>query len=81
MSTIVSVNYKSKYSDAFGGKAYSYFCDIPVKPGDIVLAPTAAGSSLAQIVEVDVPESRIDERILPLLKTITEREAAPNENH
>ena len=56
------------------GRSYSYFCDIPdVQTGDIVIAPTYKGDTEAQIVEVDVPESKVDERVLPLLKTITRR--------
>lgn len=70
--SIVSVQYKRKGSDEFGGRAYNYFSAIPVKVGDIVSVPTAQGTSIAQVCEVDVPESKIDERIMPLLKTITE---------
>ena len=37
-----------------------------------VIAPTAKREARAVICEIDVPESRIDERILPLLKEITQ---------
>lgn len=69
--TIISVCYKNKDSGEFGGRAYSYYSDIPAKVGDIVIAPTAKGESVAMVSEIDVPESRIDERVLSLLKTIT----------
>ncbi len=69
--SIVGVNYKNKHTGEFGGKTYNYFCEIDAKVGDIVIVPTANGDSIAKICEVNVPESRIDERILPIMKTIT----------
>lgn len=70
---IVNVNYKSK-DGRFGGRAYSYFCDIPdAREGDVVMAPTARGESEAVIVETHVAESRVAEHVLPLLKTIIRR--------
>lgn len=68
---IVGVNYKNKYTGEFGGKTYNYFTDIEVAVGDIVNAPTANGDSIAIIKEIDVPKSKIDNRIFPLLRTIT----------
>ncbi|CUP42916.1 Uncharacterised protein [Flavonifractor plautii] len=71
---IVSVNYRDSKTGQFRGRAYSYLCDIPdIQPGDKVIAPTATGENEAVIVEINVPESRVDERIMPLLKTITQR--------
>ncbi len=69
--TIVSVNYKNKQTGDFDGRAYSYYCELDAKVGDIVVAPTAKGDSVARISEVNVPKSRIDERIIPIMKTIT----------
>ena len=69
---IVGVNYKSKYTGDFGGKTYNYFTDIELVVGGIVNAPTANGDSIAMVNEINVSESKIDKRILPLLKTITE---------
>jgi hypothetical protein len=48
-----------------------------LKLGDTVVAPTAKGDNIALVASVDVPESKIDERVLPLLKTITQ--LAPEE--
>ena len=69
--SIIGVNYKNKHTGEFGGKTYNYFCEIDAKVGDIVIVPTANGDSVAKICEVNVPESSIDERILPIMKTIT----------
>ena len=52
---------------------YSYRCSIPnASVGMEVIAPTAKREARAVICEINVPESRIDERILPLLKEITQ---------
>ena len=74
---IVEVQYKAKSAsvpgnnpDEFGGRKYSYFTAIPLQVGDIVVAPAGNGETIAKVVTVDVPESKVDERVLPLLKTI-----------
>ena len=55
------------------GRPYSYRCSIPnASVGMEVIAPTAKREARAVICEINVPESRIDERILPLLKEITQ---------
>jgi hypothetical protein len=41
--------------------------------------PTAKREARAVICEIDVPESRIDERILPLLKEITQEAPSDGE--
>ncbi len=69
---IVSVCFKRKESEEFGGKAYSYYTELPLNVGDVVKVPTAQGGAIAQVCEVNIPESRVDERVLPLLKDITE---------
>lgn len=56
-----------------GTAPYSYRCSIPnAHVGREVIAPTAKREARAVICEINVPESRIDERILPLLKEITQ---------
>ena len=70
--TIVNVRYRSK-SGELSSRAYSYYADIPLCVGDRVAVPTSMGEGEAEVCEVDVPESRIDERILPVLKTITRK--------
>ena len=69
--TIVGVNYKNKYSGEYDSRVYSYYCELDAKVGDVVIAPTAKGNSVARISEVNVPESRISGVVKPLLKTIT----------
>ena len=57
--SIVSVQFKSRYSDTYGGNEYAYLADVPVSAGDIVKVPTKFGESEARVCRVDVPESEI----------------------
>ena len=71
---IVNVHYIDEKTDTSRSSGtYSYRCSIPnASVGMEVIAPTAKREARAVICEIDVPESRIDERILPLLKEITQ---------
>lgn len=71
---IVNVYYRDEETGSVrAGRAYSYRCSIPnVTVGMEVIAPTAKREARAVICEVNVAESRIDKRILPLLKEITQ---------
>lgn len=71
---IVNVHYIDEKTDTIRSSGtYSYRCSIPnAHVGMEVIAPTAKREARAVICEINVPESRIDERILPLLKEITQ---------
>lgn len=71
---IVNVHYIDEKTGTIRSSCtYSYRCCIPnASVGMEVIAPTAKREARAVICEIDVPESRIDERILPLLKEITQ---------
>ena len=79
---IINISYR-KDNGEYGIGRYSYLCELPdIAVGDIVAAPTTHGDRPAKVVEIDVPESRVEERVLPLLKEITEHyveEDAANE--
>lgn len=75
---IISVQFKNKDGN-FGGKAYTYYCTIPVREGDLVIAPTAGRSSVARVQNADVPVASVPKHLLPVLKTITEK--ADEEDH
>ena len=78
---IVNVHYiDEKTGTIRSSGTYSYRCSIPnTSVGMEVIAPTAKREAHAVICEIDVPESRIDERILPLLKEITQEAPADGE--
>ena len=71
---IVNVHYIDEKTGAIRSNGtYSYRCSIPnASVGMEVIAPTAKREARAVICEIDVPESRVDGRILPLLKEITQ---------
>lgn len=78
---IVNVHYIDEKTDTIRSSGtYSYRCSIPnASVGMEVIAPTAKREARAVICEIDVPESRIDKRILPLLKEITQEAPADGE--
>ena len=71
---IVNVHYiDEKTGTIRSSGTYSYRCSVPnARVGMEVIAPTAKREARAVICEINVPESRIDARILPLLKEITQ---------
>ena len=79
---IVNVHYiDEKTGTIRSSGTYSYRCSVPnARVGMEVIAPTAKREEArAVICEIDVPESRIDERILPLLKEITQEAPSDGE--
>ena len=78
---IVNVHYiDEKTGTIRSSGTYSYRCSIPnASVGMEVIAPTAKREARAVICEIDVPEGRIDKRILPLLKEITQEAPADGE--
>lgn len=78
---IVNVHYiDEKTGTIRSSGTYSYRCCVPnARVGMEVIAPTAKREARAVICEIDVPESRIDERILPLLKEITQEAPSDGE--
>ncbi len=78
---IVNVHYiDEKTGTIRSNGTYSYRCCVPnAHVGMEVIAPTAKREARAVICEINVPESRIDERILPLLKEITQEAPSDGE--
>ncbi|MEA5041583.1 MAG: hypothetical protein VB053_03465 [Oscillibacter ruminantium] len=69
---IVAVRYCGKDGEP-SGRAFNYFTDIPLAVGDRVIADTYKGPGEAVVSEVNIPESKVDERYLSVLKTITRK--------
>lgn len=67
--TIVSAKYKNGAGE-YGGRAYTYYCTVPVAVGDIVIAPTTTGERKAMIAEINIPVDNIEKSVLSKLKTI-----------
>ena len=68
---LVNIRYFKPLHKAYLGNAFTYRTALPLNVGDKVMAPTTGGDQRAMVVEINVPESRVDERIMPLLKEIT----------
>ena len=67
---LAAVKFKSKYSDTFSGRSYTYITDLPLKVGDIVRVPTSHGEGTAQVCDINIPASEVDADVLPHLKAI-----------
>lgn len=52
---IVAVQFKSRYTDEFQGREYSYFAAHPLAVGDVVEVPAGSGTGLARVSRVNVP--------------------------
>ena len=70
MSSIVGVKFQNKFDSTFCGREYHYRTALELAEDDLVIAPTTSGERLAQVTSVNVPDSKIDERNMPALKTI-----------
>ena len=71
-ANIVSVQFMSTVRPGeFVGRDYTYYADQPLKVGDCVAVPSRYGESMAQVTAVNIPEYRVDPKILKVLKHIT----------
>lgn len=62
--------YKSK-ANAYGGREYIYIAGMPVRCGDVVMAPTNDGEQKAIITDINVPHSEVNPAWADNIKTIT----------
>ena len=77
---LVNIRYYKPLHKAYAGNAFTYRTALPLTVWDKVMAPTKGGDKRAMVVEVNVPESRVDERIMPLLKEITAYDTGEQED-
>ena len=77
---IVNVHYiDEKTGTIRSSGTYSYRCSVPNARVGMEVIATAKREARAVICEIDVPESHIDKRILPLLKEITQEAPSDGE--
>ena len=69
---IVNVVFRKSGENQYGGRPYCYETDLDVKLGDIVVCPTASGLNYGKVVEVDVPEEKVDPRWRHTLREIVD---------
>ena len=77
---LVNIRYYKPLHRAYAGNTFTYRTNLPLNVGDKVMAPTKGGDKRAMVVEINVPESRVDERIMPLLKEITAYDTGEQED-
>lgn len=77
---LVNIRYFKPLHKAYLGNTFTYRTVLPLTVGDKVMAPTKGGDKRAVVVEINVPESRVDERIMPLLKEITAYDTGEQED-
>lgn len=77
---LVNIRYFKPLHKAYLGNTFTYRTALPLTVGDKVMAPTQGGDKRAMVVEVNVPESRVDERIMPLLKEIAAYDTGEQED-
>ena len=66
----VLVYYKNDHTGEYGGRAYAYKTELPLREGDIVIAPTWKGDAPARVMATDIHEGSISPDILPHVKEI-----------
>lgn len=72
-TNIVSVKYEDNYMPkTFSGRTYNYYTAIPLKVGDLVIAPTQNGYKIARVSQIDIPEYKV-EFFKSSLKLITDK--------
>lgn len=70
---ICKICYYNPGVDAYKSLRYTYKTDLPLKVGDKVIAPTRNGEkNRALVMEVDLPETIIDEQWADRVLSITE---------
>ena len=77
---LVNIRYFKPLHKAYAGNTFTYRTRLSLNVGDKVMAPTKGGDKRAMVVEINVPESRVDERIMPLLKEITAYDTGEQED-
>ncbi len=73
---IVKAMYHKPKLNGYGGQAYTFLTDLPLKAGDKVLAPGKEGDPKKAIIsEANLPESAIDPAWADRVKHITAYDA------
>jgi hypothetical protein len=72
--SIVAVQFQSKSNpEEFSGREYTYFSDVELDVGDIIIAPTKNGNGIVRVCRTDMRDGEIDERVMPFMRTIGEK--------
>ena len=75
----VTVRYYRDEVSGYAGRLYTYRTELPLKPGDKVIAPTAKGDNAAQVAEINLPDSAVDPTWADKVKEITRYDTTEEE--
>jgi hypothetical protein len=71
--SIVSVQFQSKNNpEEFAGREYTYFSNVELAEGDVVMAPTKNGQGVVRVCRADMADEDIDDKVRPFMRTIEE---------
>ena len=76
---IVKVKYKG-HGGEFTSTPYAYSTELPLEVGDIVIAPTYKGDSVAMVVETHIMPEALPANVLRVLREITEYATEESDN-
>ena len=71
---IIAVQFQNKDNpEVFSGREYTYFSDVDLTVGKVILAPTKNGTGVVRVCRTDMKETEIDERVMPYMRTIEQK--------
>lgn len=70
-NNVVTVQFKYKHAEGYGGNEYSYYADVPLEVGQIVKVPTRYGDSEARVCKTGISEGTLGGALRACLKHIT----------
>ena len=68
----VNIQYWKPEISAYGGKSYLYRTELPLKTGDLVIAPTYKGDQRAIVTRTNVPDREVDPAWSSRIRAVTE---------
>ena len=70
---IVAVQFQDRQNpEGFSGREYTYYSNVEVAVGDIILAPTKNGRGIVRVCRTDMDDTDIPENARPYMRTIEE---------
>ena len=70
-TNVVTVQYKDRHGEGYGGREYCYYAKTPLEVGQIVKCPTVSGETQARVSRVGISEATLPETLWGNLKAIT----------
>ena len=72
--SIVAVQFQDKRNpEEFAGREYTYYSNVPLAVGDVIVAPTSKGKGVVRVCRTDMADADIPENARPYMKTIEEK--------